>query len=457
VAVVQTTFVPGGGTEAVTAWTVEALKSDYSVSLISFSQFKTSELNSFYETQLTDNDYTRIQPSLPFYLGKINRFSMPKDHLMMRYCKSIKDDVDLFISIGGGMDLGQRSIQYGAYAPASTLMKVLSGSPGVPKWYSLLKKAIMRTCEYVSHYSVESLNSNITLATSRWIGEEMLQMYDIDDYQVVYPPVNSTKEISNWESRREGFVCVARIVPEKMIDQAIEILSLVRDKGYPVSLHIVGRPDDQAYFKKIQQIQSENSSWLYLHGLLPKTELLALIDENKYGINAASGEPAGISAIEMIKAGCIVFVRDGGGLPEIIDHAELTYHSVDNGVEKIIKVLEEGGKQEPMREHLEKQGQIFSNESFSNAMKNVVDGYFSSQNMVGSDVNQSSSITNMNTDRQNQGVVSGTDFPSPTCIKTNQRQNPRHLENTKLRLLLLLVSTIKVLFSGRWQMMIEWT
>jgi hypothetical protein len=148
---------------------------------------------------------------------------MPKDHLMMRYRKSIKDDVDLFISsIGGGMDFGQQSIQYRAYAPASTLMKVLAGSLVVPKWYSLFKKAIMRIYTSVSEYSVKSLNSNITLATSHLTGEQMLQMYDIDDYQVVYPPVNSPKRISNWESRQEGFVCVARILPKKMTDQAIE-------------------------------------------------------------------------------------------------------------------------------------------------------------------------------------------------------------------------------------------
>jgi len=176
----------------------------------------------------------------------------------------------------------------------------------------------------------------------------------------------------------------------------------VREKGYPVSLHIIGRLDGHAYFKKIQQLQSENPSWLYMHGLLPKTKLLELFDENKYGINSAFKEPAGITAIEMIKARCIVFVRDGSGLPKNINHTQLTYDSVDDGVEKIIRVLEEGSQQGSMRKHLEIQCQIFFSDSFTDNMKFVVDGYFSSQNEAGSHVAQFPTITNMNANRQNQ-------------------------------------------------------
>ena len=210
-------------------------------------------------------------------------------------------EFDLFIAIGGGMDFGRKAIQYIALAPASTLVKVLTRDPGLAGWYFQGKRWVMRFCESLSRFSEDGMKQNITVATSDWTGKQMQRMYGIEDYRVIYPPTDSPESTIPWVKKELGFVCVARIVPEKSVDQAIDILKLVRQEGYDVSLHIIGRPDDPSYVKKIEAQCKENPSWLVMHGMLSKQDLFSTIGNFKYGINPAAGEPAGIAAIEIVK------------------------------------------------------------------------------------------------------------------------------------------------------------
>lgn len=373
VAVVQPVFVSGGGTEAVTAWTIEALKNDHQMSLISFTSVDAGTLNRFYGTNLDQNDVTMIQPSLPPLLKRTNRFILLKDHLMMRYCKSRRADFDLFISIGGGMDFGHPAVQYFAFAPASTLVKVLSRDPGVSIWYNILKRGIMGLSQRISGFSQDSMNRNISLATSAWTGKIIEDIYGIRDYEVVFPPVSAPRNDVPWEDRENGFLCIARIVPEKMIEHAIEALEVVRQKGFTPTLRIIGREDDQKYFQKIQQLCDKNSSWVRLNGVISKDELFELMSRYRYGINAAPGEPSGVAALEMVKAGCIVFVAGGGGLPEILGVPELTYDGVDDATEKVSAVLSNDTLQQELLSRLEHSGSSFSTDAFCREMQNAVD------------------------------------------------------------------------------------
>ena len=103
------------------------------------------------------------------------------------------------------------------------------------------------------------------------------------------------------------------------------------------------------------------------------------MSENKYGINSAYGEPSGVAALEMVKAGCIVFIRDGGGLPEIVDTPELTYSSIDDAVVKIIDTLSSETVQSSLLERLERQGELFSTQVFCQTIQRVTDEYFTRQ------------------------------------------------------------------------------
>lgn len=376
IAVVQTLCIPGGGTEAVTAWTIHALQDNNFVDLITFSPVDLNSLNLSYGTKLNGGVCSVVRPALPRLLASINRLSVLKEHLMMRYCKSVQEDYDLLISIGGGVDFGRASIQYFGLAPDSNLIKVLSNGQGLPGWYSLLKKSIMRGCEILSNYSHQRMLRNTTLVTSKWAGDAIKGVYAFSECRVVYPPVSGRQSGTPWDDREEVFLCVSRAVPEKRIDQAIEILKRVRQNGLGVSLVIVGRQDNISYAKRIRKLAAENS-WVTLRGPMHREGLQNLMERCKYGINAAPDEPFGISVAEMVKAGCIVFVPNGGGQKEIVTDSKLVFDNTVDAVDKITQVLES----EPLRTELLRglaiQGRMFSTETFCRDIQETVAQFLS--------------------------------------------------------------------------------
>ena len=376
VAVVQPVLVPGGGTEAVTAWTIEALKEEFDVSLITYSEVTGDALNRYYGTDLKDAEFSTVQPALPPLLKRTKRFLLLKDHLMIRYCKSARKRFDLFISVGGAMDFGSRSIQYMALAPGSTLVKVLARDPSMPAAYHVFKRTFMRLAELISGSSQDRLLQNTTLVTSRWAGKLIERLYGFADYEVVYPPVNLPSAIGAWEPREDGFLCIARISPEKQIEQAIEILRRVREKGFSLSLRIVGREDDPSYGERIRLLCQENGSWAVLEGEMSREQLHSMMDRSKYGINAASDEPFGIAVAEMVSAGCIVFVPDSGGQTEIVNDPRLIFSSIQDAVDKIVNVLDSETLQQSMRDTLSHQDAAFSTQAFCGSMRNVVQQFF---------------------------------------------------------------------------------
>jgi glycosyltransferase involved in cell wall biosynthesis len=376
IAMVQPTMDLGGGTEAVTAWTIEALKKDYDVTLITYSPVLARELNDFYGTHLEDHEVTIVRPRLPALLGRTKRFTYLKDHLMMRYCKSVKDGFNLFIGAGVGYDFGAPTIQYVGLGPGSALVKMLNRQPGSLPWYYSLKTGFIRFCERVSNFSLEHSRKNITLVNSHWTGKVVQDTFNLTEYQVIYPPVEDPPTNNHWQNRKNGFLCIARIVPEKRIDEVIRILEQVRKSGFDVSLQIVGRPDDSNYADGIQRLADENSSWLTFSGVLPKDQLFPLMNENRYGINGALDEPFGIAVAELVKAGCIVFAPNGGGQKEILGTPELVFDNRDDGAQKIIQVLEDEALQQAMLTKLARRSEAFSTAAFCEGTQRVVTQYF---------------------------------------------------------------------------------
>ena len=366
-------MIPGGGTEAVTAWTIEALKKDWDVTLLTFSNIDAATLNQYYGTELNRDDFSIARPRRLPIIFNTNRFLMLKDHLMMRYCKSVRHKFDLFIGSGGSpMDFGTRGMQFIHLGPDSTVVKVLGGDQRLSRRYLLAKRSIPRLCELISGWSDEALSRNLSMPNSEHTAAVAVQAYGLKDYEVMYPPVGQPPTTTPWAEREEGFLCIARIVPPKRIHEVIEIVRRVRDNGFALSLQLIGRSDDDAYLSQIKELQRQYSSWLSLDSGLPREELLSLMDRYKYGINGALDEHFGIAVAELVKAGGIVFVPNGGGQTEIVGMPELIYDDVDDAVAKITAMLSDGQAQQAALAKLADQSKIFSTETFCDHMQQTV-------------------------------------------------------------------------------------
>ena len=101
-----------------------------------------------------------------------------------------------------------------------------------------------------------------------------------------------------------------------------------------------------------------------------------LIAQNRYGINGCLRDSFGISVAEMVKAGCIVFVPDGGGQTEIVNNLNLIYNSIEDAVEKIEFIIKNERLQIDLRSYLLINASKFSTEIFKNEAKKLVNNFF---------------------------------------------------------------------------------
>jgi glycosyltransferase involved in cell wall biosynthesis len=207
-------------------------------------------------------------------------------------------------------------------------------------------------------------------------------MFGIES-RLLYPPVAGEFPEVPFEEREAGFVCLGRMVPEKRVEVAIEIVSKIRCSGHPeVHLHLVGGIGESAYGRELRRLCARNKDWLFCEGTLWGEGKKRLLSGHRYGIHARGKEPFGIAVAEMVKAGCITFVPNDGGQVEIVDHDALTYSSVDDAAKKILAVLESAELQQSLRVHLSRVGGQFSAEAFMGGLRDATADFLNSSSGV---------------------------------------------------------------------------
>lgn len=79
---------------------------------------------------------------------------------------------------------------------------------------------------------------------------------------------------------------------------------------------------------------------------------------------------------EMVRAGMIVWVPNGGGQVEIVgDAPALRYDTEDEAVEQILGVIDHLDEERRLREHLAAQGERFREDHFMAAVRGIVAGF----------------------------------------------------------------------------------
>ncbi|SFM80585.1 glycosyltransferase family 4 protein [Thermodesulforhabdus norvegica] len=360
-----------GGAEAVAVWTLEALKRDYEVTVVSTSELPVKQINQYYGTSLDPGEFRSIVVPLPFGLHKTSAFwYLRRLMLMSRFQKRV-NEYDLCISTYYEMDFGRRGIQY-VHSPAvaAGIVSGLNDFLDEPQ-RSLLKKAYRKLAANIFHFSVDKIRQNVTLVNSKWTGQLIKRAYGVEPI-VVYPPVSMEYPRIPWEEREDGFVCIGRIAPSKRIDMIIRILKRVRELGWNIHLHVVGERWDINYAKKIEKMAKENASWVFLEGRLERERLANLVASHKYGIHGMKNEHFGIAVAEMVKAGNIVFVPNDGGQVEIVDSELLTYQIEEEAIKKIMHILDNKRVQASLRKHLGKRAGMFSATYYIKEIKKIV-------------------------------------------------------------------------------------
>ena len=334
-----------------------------------------ARLNAYYGTSLAPGDFSTQRVSLPWGLRHTAKLSALKGRFLQRYVQRVAAGFDVLINGYGAMDFGRPVVQIVAdFSFVDEWRLELHPTFRTRRaWFygdTRVRRAYLAICNRISVANPEAWKRNVTLANSAWTADRLRKL-GIDS-QVVYPPVIVDIPQSPANPRDAGFVCLGRVSAEKCVHSVIEILRRVRGLGHNVHLHVLGGMDKSDYARKIRALAEQFRDWVVLEGWTFGDRKRDLLAGHRFGINACQSEAFGVAVAEMVLAGCVVFVPNGGGQVEIANDPALIFSSEDDAVEKITAVLASDAEEERLRAHLQRTAKAFSVENFMESMRKVV-------------------------------------------------------------------------------------
>ena len=345
VLVVHAVLEGRGGSDQVAAWTIQAIASEYDVTVVTLRPVDFPALDRFAQTNLTGEVscgrirnavsapwIDRILEALPLRASLLRTaFAVREAKRLDRLCP-----FDYWVSTFNEIDMGRPGIQYVHYPwtfsprPESEL-----------KWYSrsgLLLRLYQRLCCAVGGMSRDAMAANLSLANSAFVAAK------VDDalggrVEIVPPPVPGNFAPLPWDERVDEVVCVGRIAAEKNVLDVIRIVDDVRGRGFDLGLRVVGLVDEEDYLRLVRQAVQERP-WLDLEIDVTRERLFEILHRARWGVHAMVGEHFGISVAEMVRAGCIVFAHNSGGPVEILGgDRRLLFDDCEDAVEKLCVAL----------------------------------------------------------------------------------------------------------------------
>ena len=378
VLLVQPSMQPPGGGNGVAAWALQALVPEFDVTVLSWWPVDVTPINRFFGTSLRAGSFATIAvPAswrvLPDHLPV--PAALIRSSLVMRYTRRVVDDFDVVMGLHNETDYGRRGIQYVHYPT------YLRPRPQVDmRWYHAFSPALnayYASADRLAGFSLERMKSNLTLCNSRWTGERIERLLGVQA-RTVYPPVLDAGDVPAWSTRTCGFVAMGRISPEKEYERVIRIVARVRESAPSVTLTIVGTYDARsaAYYRSLvalAQSLDPSGSWFSISRDLSRADVRTLLTTTRYGIHGMREEHFGMAPAEMVRAGMVVWVPDGGGQVEIVGKAsELRYADEDDAVNKILDVMQQPAEERRLREYLRVHGERFSHVRFMDDMREIV-------------------------------------------------------------------------------------
>jgi glycosyltransferase involved in cell wall biosynthesis len=378
VLLVQPSLQPPGGSNGVAAWILQALIAEHRVTVLSWQPVEIDPVNRFFGTTLRRSDFDTLAVP-PSYRALTDHLPVPahllKMSLLMRHTRKVSAGFDLVFGVYNETDYGRRGIQYVHYPtylrprPTVDLRWYHPPQAGLDFYYGLADR--------IAGFSMERMRSNLTLVNSNWTGEHVSRFLGVPT-RTLYPPVVDAAPAMAWDERRNGFLAVGRISPEKEYERIIRILARVRHNTPNITLTIVGTSDrhTRRYFDSLKALARSAGPWIEIRENLSRDEVRALMAAHRYGIHGMREEHFGMAPAELARAGAIVWVPRGGGQMEIVGHeAALMFDTDDEAVERISGTLADTVEQRRLREVLAITSEQFSTAHFMRQVREIVAGF----------------------------------------------------------------------------------
>jgi glycosyltransferase involved in cell wall biosynthesis len=378
VLLVQPSMQPPGGGNGVAAWVLQALVPAHRVTVLSWRPVEIEPINRFFGTHLHRSDFDTIEVPA-HYRMLADHLPTPatliKLSLLMRYTRRVSDGFDVLFGVYNETDYGRRGVQYVHYPtylrprPEVDLRWYHPPPAGLNLYYALADR--------IANFSLDRMKANLTLVNSDWTGEHVTRFLGITT-RTLYPPVVDPAPGVPWPERRNGFLAVGRISPEKEYERVMRILARVRERVPDLTLTIVGTWDrhSQRYFRSLTTLASSLGSWISFRDNVSRDEIRGLMASHRYGLHGMLEEHFGMAPAELARAGVIVWVPRGGGQMEIVGREPaLMYGTEDDAVEKIAAVMANPAEQQRLLQHLAVVSDQFSTTRFMQQVCEIVDTF----------------------------------------------------------------------------------
>lgn len=367
-----------GGSEARALWSVHALKNTCGVTLITSGGADIDRLNAYYGTNLIADEFVILEGGVSNWLKKLSVGDALRGAVFNRWLRKNTEDYDLVISTYNLIDVPVPTIQFIAdFSWDDAERRRLhpeQGWRGFLHGDNVFRRLYLVGVKWLSgaRSAAQVLqNSACIISNSRFSADILKASYKVDS-QVIYPPVVGNFPQVSWEKKKNRFVVLGRISPEKELEKVIQIIEGVREKGHSVHLHILGDWQNSAYGRMLYEQEQEKASWLHFEGDVRGKKKVRLLAESRYAVHGCTGEAFGIAIAEILKAGCVAFVPNEGGPLEIVDDKRLTYSEAIDAVNKIDTVLKDPTQQKELSSKMIYQGDQFSEKKFIEAVQRLV-------------------------------------------------------------------------------------
>jgi glycosyltransferase involved in cell wall biosynthesis len=363
-----------GGGNLMAAWTLEALRSDFDISLATLEPLDYAALNDSFATSLREDDF-QVQIAPPGY-QRIMRY-MPTQGALLEICLSMRwaQDLDrqgrydVIYGTSNEMDFHRRGVQYvnypWFYLPRPEIeLSWFHRIPGLLWTYR-------RSCVALARATPSGLRRNLMLANSQFVVGQIRKAHGTGA-QIVHPPVPGDFVELPFEQRRLAMAAVGRVHPGKRWEMAVEIVESIRRRGHNLELTLIGHGDVPAYEARLQ-VMAASRPWFRWIRDASRAQLLAELSQHRYGIHTMPEEHFGIAPAELQRAGCITFVHNSGGQVEIVGgDSRLTFDSVEDASERIARVIENPGLEHELRSQVAERRSWFTAERFCDSVREIV-------------------------------------------------------------------------------------
>lgn len=314
-----------GGAKAVSFHIASALQKDHNVThIVEFDlsdeeveeRFKVSNYDQIENRQIKAPKTLKLWNSIPrFSLVKASRRNRPYAKLY----REIKDDYDYIFFTSPTLDFEQfAEDEKDLFGEKKNTLIYYHG------WQVSNEELNNRNFVYK-----KIINSGGKIANFRgeknFFNSSFSRQRSSVDGKIIYPPVPSEFE---YTPEGSGLCCLARISPEKNMEDAIEI-----SRRTGLELTIVGFLEDEKYFKKLKDLAHNNVNF---KPDASREDINYILKNSMFGLNCGTwSEHFGIVTVEYMKAGVIPFVRHAAANKEVVEKEELQWDSIDDAVRKL--------------------------------------------------------------------------------------------------------------------------